>query len=77
MSEASPTRLTIVDKKKFADILMIFIVLAIFGVVGVNGQLKVVNLIVSLVICLLITVAVCAFYFLTLGTNERMVVKEI
>ena len=76
-NEASPTRLTILDKQNSADMLMIFIVLSIFGVIGVNGhQLKVVNLVVSLVICILVTVAVCVFYLRTLGTNERMEVKE-
>jgi hypothetical protein len=76
--EGTATRLTISDKQNSADILVLFAVLAIFGVIGANGQqLKLVNLIVSLVICILVTVAVCVFYLRTLGTNERMEVKEI
>jgi hypothetical protein len=75
-SEDAPTRLTISNKQNSEDMLLILIVLSIFGVIGVHGQIKVVNLIVSLVLFILITVAVCVFYLRTLGPNERMEVKE-
>jgi uncharacterized membrane protein len=76
-SEESATRLTILDKQSSEEVFWLFIVFfSVFGVVGIKGPKKALDLIIFLVICVSITVLVCVFYLLTLGPNERMEVKE-
>ena len=41
-----------------------------------NADFTFANLIIPLILCSFITVVVCVFYLRTLGTNERMKVKE-
>jgi hypothetical protein len=68
--EESAKLLTISDKQIPSDIPLIFIMLSAIGLCGAKFS------ILSLFLCVLITVAVCVFYLRTLGTNEQMEVKE-